>query len=155
MVAARDFERPLTKTSSTSIDLDRSTLAAWVGKSAFELRPVLDALVADLKPSSKGRQFTAYKERWPSKAGRLTALWPASKNLHLTGHAVAQHQQRGRRVFNVSHGPDLPLPIGFRRGSAARETGLSLRLRKQEMGEFTQCRTKPPFPAWQGQTCWR
>lgn len=42
------------------IDLDRSTLAAWVGppvsgmlSAAFELRPVFDALIADLKRSSK------------------------------------------------------------------------------------------------------
>lgn len=36
-----------------SIDLDRSTLAAWVGRAAFELRPVYDALLADLKRSTK------------------------------------------------------------------------------------------------------
>lgn len=35
------------------IDLDRSTLAAWVGKSAFELAPVYDALMVDLKRSTK------------------------------------------------------------------------------------------------------
>ena len=35
------------------IDLDRSTLATWVGKAAFELRPVFNALIADLKRSSK------------------------------------------------------------------------------------------------------
>lgn len=35
------------------IDLDRSTLAAWVGRAAFELRPVYDALIADLKRSTK------------------------------------------------------------------------------------------------------
>ena len=35
------------------IDLDRSTLAAWVGRAAFELRPVYDALMADLKRSTK------------------------------------------------------------------------------------------------------
>lgn len=35
------------------IDLDRSTLADWVGRAAFELRPVYDALVADLKQSTK------------------------------------------------------------------------------------------------------
>ena len=35
------------------IDLDRSTLAAWLGRAAFELRPVYDALMADLKRSSK------------------------------------------------------------------------------------------------------
>ena len=35
------------------IDLDRSTLAAWVGKAAYELKPVFNALIADLKRSSK------------------------------------------------------------------------------------------------------
>jgi len=35
------------------IDPDRSTLAAWVGRAAFELRPVYDALLADLKRSTK------------------------------------------------------------------------------------------------------
>lgn len=39
--------------SRQGIDLDRSTLAAWVGKAAFELRPVYDALMADLKRSTK------------------------------------------------------------------------------------------------------
>lgn len=39
--------------SRQGIDLDRSTLAAWVGKSAFELTPVYDALVTDLKRSTK------------------------------------------------------------------------------------------------------
>ena len=35
------------------IDLDRSTLAAWVGRAAFELKPVHDALLTNLKRSSK------------------------------------------------------------------------------------------------------
>ncbi len=39
--------------SRQGIDLDRSTLAAWVGRAAFELRPVFDALMSDLKRSSK------------------------------------------------------------------------------------------------------
>ena len=39
--------------SRQGVDLDRSTLAAWVGKAAFELRPVFDALIANLKQSSK------------------------------------------------------------------------------------------------------
>ncbi|BBU59690.1 transposase (plasmid) [Mameliella alba] len=39
--------------SRQGIDLDRSTLAAWVGKSAFELTPVCEALMADLKRSTK------------------------------------------------------------------------------------------------------
>ena len=32
---------------------DRSTLAAWVGKAAYELKPVFAALIADLKRSTK------------------------------------------------------------------------------------------------------
>ena len=39
--------------SRQGIDLNRSTLAAWVGKSAFELTPVYDALMANLKRSTK------------------------------------------------------------------------------------------------------
>lgn len=39
--------------SRQGIDLDRSTLAAWVGRAAFELTPVYDALMANLKRSSK------------------------------------------------------------------------------------------------------
>ncbi|MCV3739331.1 IS66 family transposase [Rhizobium sp. TRM96647] len=35
------------------LDLDRSTLADWVGRAAFELRPVFDALITDLKRSTK------------------------------------------------------------------------------------------------------
>ena len=40
------------------IDLDRSTLADWVGRAAFELRPVFDALIADLKRSTKVKART-------------------------------------------------------------------------------------------------
>ena len=39
--------------SRQGIDLDRSTLAAWVGRAAFELKPVFDALIANLKRSEK------------------------------------------------------------------------------------------------------
>ena len=39
--------------SRQGIDLDRSTLAAWVGKAAFELTPIYDALMAELKRSTK------------------------------------------------------------------------------------------------------
>jgi transposase len=35
------------------VDIDRSTLAFWVGKAAHELKPVHDALLAHLKRSSK------------------------------------------------------------------------------------------------------
>ena len=39
--------------SRQGIDRDRSTLADWVGRAAYELRPVFDALIADLKRSTK------------------------------------------------------------------------------------------------------
>jgi transposase len=39
--------------SRQGVDMDRTTLAGWVGKAAYELRPVFDALVTDLKRSSK------------------------------------------------------------------------------------------------------
>jgi hypothetical protein len=39
--------------SRQGVDLDRSTQAAWVGRAAFELSPVYDALLANLKRSSK------------------------------------------------------------------------------------------------------
>ncbi|SEG37848.1 Transposase, partial [Jhaorihella thermophila] len=39
--------------SRQGIDLDRSTLAAWAGRAAFELKPVYDALLANLKRSTK------------------------------------------------------------------------------------------------------
>ncbi len=39
--------------SRQGIDLDRSTLAAWIGRAAFELKPVYEALLASLKQSSK------------------------------------------------------------------------------------------------------
>jgi len=35
------------------VDIDRSTLAFWIGKAAHELKPVHDALLAQLKVSSK------------------------------------------------------------------------------------------------------
>ncbi len=39
--------------SRQGVDLDRSTLADWVGRAAFELRPIYNALMTDLKRSSK------------------------------------------------------------------------------------------------------
>ncbi len=39
--------------SRQGLDLDRSTLSAWVGKSAFELTPIYNALMANLKRSTK------------------------------------------------------------------------------------------------------
>jgi len=39
--------------SRQGVNLDRSTLAVWVGRAAFKLRPVSDALMANLKRSTK------------------------------------------------------------------------------------------------------
>ncbi|CUX63051.1 hypothetical protein AGR6A_Lc190028 [Agrobacterium sp. NCPPB 925] len=39
--------------SRQGIDLDRSTLGDWVGRASFELRPVFDASIANLKRSTK------------------------------------------------------------------------------------------------------
>jgi len=39
--------------SRQGVDLDRSTLADWVGRAAFELKPVFEALMANLKRSTK------------------------------------------------------------------------------------------------------
>jgi hypothetical protein len=39
--------------SRQGVELDRSTLAAWVGKAAYELKPVFDCLIQNLKQSSK------------------------------------------------------------------------------------------------------
>jgi len=39
--------------SRQGVDLDRSTLAAWVGKAAYELKPVFDCLILNLKQSPK------------------------------------------------------------------------------------------------------
>lgn len=39
--------------SRQGVDLDRSTLASWVGKAAYELKLVYDCLLANLKQSSK------------------------------------------------------------------------------------------------------
>ena len=39
--------------SRQGVDLDRSTLASWVGKAAYELRPVYECLLANLKQSTK------------------------------------------------------------------------------------------------------
>lgn len=38
--------------SRQGIDPDRSPLAGWVGKAGYELRPVFEALIADLKCST-------------------------------------------------------------------------------------------------------
>ena len=66
----------------SGFDLDRSTLAGWVGKASFHLRPVADRLAAHLKRSSKLfmdetralRQRLGGAGRRPAGCGR----WPAT-----------------------------------------------------------------------------
>jgi transposase len=65
--------------AAEGIEIDRSTLAHWVGLAAFELRPLYDRLVANLKASTK---LFADETRCPvldpgrgkTKAGYLWAL---------------------------------------------------------------------------------
>jgi hypothetical protein len=49
----RDLYRQSQIYARQGVDIDRSTLAFWVGKAAYELRPIHDALLAHLKTSSK------------------------------------------------------------------------------------------------------
>ena len=65
--------------SRQGIDLDRSTLADWVGRAAFELRPVFDRLVAHLKASTmlfmdETRAPVLDPSRKKTKTGYLWAL---------------------------------------------------------------------------------
>lgn len=65
--------------SRQGIDLERSTLAAWVGRTAFELQPVYEALLAHLKTSNKlfMDETTAPvldPGRWQAKTGYFWAL---------------------------------------------------------------------------------
>lgn len=78
--------------SRQGLDLDRSTLADWMGRAAFELRPVHDALMADLKRSTK---LFMDETRAPvldpgarkTKTG-TSEPWPA-----MTGHGGARHHR--------------------------------------------------------------
>lgn len=45
------------------IDLDRSTLAAWVGRAAFELKPVYEALLTHPKTSTKRNHCAGARPR--------------------------------------------------------------------------------------------
>ncbi len=82
--------------SRQGVDLDRSTLANWVGRAAFELRPIHDAAMADLKRSTKlfmdetrapvldpgaSKTKTGYSGPWPAMTGPGAAprhpVWPS------------------------------------------------------------------------------
>jgi transposase len=71
--------------SRQGIDLDRSTLAAWVGKAAYELKPVFNALIADLKRSTKLFMDETRAPVLDPKAGKTktdtSGLWPAMTTL--------------------------------------------------------------------------
>ena len=63
----------------SGLDLDRSTLAGWVGKASFHLKPVADRLARHLKTSSKlfmdeTRAPVLDPDRGKTKTGRLWAL---------------------------------------------------------------------------------
>ena len=61
--------------SRQGINLDRSTLEAWVGRAAFELIPVYEGLPANLKRSPK-----LFMDETTSAAGVLRPAWPHDKN---------------------------------------------------------------------------
>ena len=61
------------------IDIDRSTLASWVGKAAFELTPVFECLLKALKTSTKlymdeTRAPVLDPSRYKTKTGYFWAL---------------------------------------------------------------------------------
>lgn len=98
--------------SRQGIDLDRSTLADWVGRAAFELRPVFDALIANLKRSTKlfmdetrappGVAFTYAPGRGGVHAERI--LQGFSGILQVDGYAGYNRLIAPERV-----GPDIQL----------------------------------------------
>ncbi len=92
--------------SRQGVDLDRSTLANWVGKAAFELKPVFECLLQNLKTSTKlymdetrapvldpGRHKTKTGYFWP---------WPAT-----TGHGAA----KTRLGWPIAMPPDAAVPL--------------------------------------------
>ena len=85
--------------SRQGIDLDRSTLAAWVGKSAFELTPVYEALIADLKCSTK-----LFMDETPA-----AVLAPGRKRTK-TGYFWALH--RGDRPWGGDDPPGVAFTYG-------------------------------------------
>ena len=82
--------------SRQGIDLDRSTLAAWVGKSAYELTPVYEALMTELKRSTK-----LFMDETPA-----SVLAPGRKRTK-TGYfwALARHRQRSQAGPNQQTAP--------------------------------------------------
>lgn len=102
--------------SRQGIDLDRSTLADWVGRAAFELRPVFDALIADLKRSTKlfiDETRARYSIQAPVKPRPDTSgRWPVT-----TEHgAEVRHQVSPSPMRPVAPGY---MPSGYCKGSRA------------------------------------
>ena len=66
----------------SGLDLDRSTLAGWVGKAAFHLRPVYDRLKAALKTSSNlGLDETTVRVLDPGRGKTKTGyLWTMARD---------------------------------------------------------------------------
>ena len=102
--------------SRQGIDLDRATLAAWVGKAAYALKPMFTAMIADLKRSTKlfidetrapvldpkaGQTKTRYFWALSGTVGLGSALGrrgPAWRGLHLCARAqrtICRHHFAG------------------------------------------------------------
>lgn len=87
--------------SRQGIELDRSKQASWVGKAAFELRPVFDAVISDLKRSKKlFMDETVTSALGPGRSSAKTAtsgLCPAMTALGAVGirQAWLLHMHRG------------------------------------------------------------
>ncbi|MDX1011324.1 IS66 family transposase [Sinorhizobium medicae] len=95
--------------SRQGIDLDRSTLADWVGRAAYELRPVFDALIADLKRSTK-----LFMDET-----RAPVLDPGSRNKTKTGYFWAL--ARDDRPWSGSAPPGVAFTYAPGRGGAYAE----------------------------------
>lgn len=86
------------------VDIDRSTLAGWVGKAAYELKPVYDCLMANLKQSTKlfmdettapvldpgeAKSKKDTSGRWPVTTGQ-GAVMRRQGGIHLRARACRQ-----------------------------------------------------------------
>lgn len=119
---------------SQGVNLDRDTLADWVGRAAFALRPVHDAGMVDLKRSTKlrgqtqrpcspsGRQKDrAMMRRWfehhgegPDSSGRWPAMTRPRGGTPPAGVAFTyapdrgwQHAERVLQGFGMPHRPTV------------------------------------------------
>lgn len=90
--------------SRRGADLDRSTLADWVGRAAYELCPVRDALMADLKRSTK-----LFMDET-----RAPVLDPGHERPRpvTSGHSHAMISRGAERCRRVSSSPMPPVGAG-------------------------------------------